>query len=86
MANKNVFQYYTIVEVRIMIQDYFTLKAGAHAARVLKMDLNNTRRRKNEDGRIYQTIKAAAIVDGVRRLFTMFWDCETGRVFNALPA
>jgi len=70
----------------MMIQDYFTLQAGAHAARVTKMDLNNTRRRKDSNGRTYQTIKAAAIVDGVRRVFVAFWDCATGRVFNALPA
>ena len=80
------FQNFTVVEVRLNIQGYFLLNQGAHAARVTKMDLNNTRRRKDSQGRTYQTIKAAAIVDGVRRVFVAFWDCETGRVFNTAAA
>ena len=80
------FQNFTVVEVRLNIQGYFLLNKGAHAARVTKMDLNNTRRRKDSNGRTYQTIKAAAIVDGVRRVFVAFWDCETGRVFGTASA
>lgn len=82
MLQNYSFQNFTIVEVRLNIQGFFILNKGAKAARVTKMDLNNTRRRKDSQGRTYQTIKAAAIVDGVRRVFVAFWDCATGRVFN----
>ena len=86
MLQNYSFQNFTVVEVRLNIQGYFLLNQGAHAARVTKMDLNNTRRRKDSQGRTYQTIKAAAIIDGVRRVFVAFWDCATGRVFNTPAA
>lgn len=80
------FQNFTVVEVRLNIQGFFVLNEGAKTARVYKMDLNNTRRRKDSNGRTYQTIKAAAVVDGVRRDFVALWDCATGQVFGTATA
>ena len=80
------FQNFTVVELRLNIQGFFILNEGAKAARVTRMDLNNTRRRKDSNGRTYQTIKAAAVVDGVRRDFVALWDCATGQVFGTATA
>lgn len=86
MLQNYSFQEFTVVEVRAMIHGHLVMNQGAHAVRVVRMDLNNPRRRKDSTGRTYQTIKAAAIIDGVRRTFTAFWDCETGNIYNAATA
>lgn len=86
MLQNYPFQDFTITEVRASIHGHFVYSKGAHAVRIIKMDLNNTRRRTDSEGRTYQTIKGTAIMDGVRREFTAFWDCTTGDVYNAATA